>query len=89
MDGNSTMSVTRTHEACILGRIPLLVTLGVVIGYGAFQALTGFRLSKAEGKIEEMQEDVVDIKVTLGEIKYVRQALDRIEASVGRTERKP
>jgi hypothetical protein len=83
------MNATRAHEACIFGRIPILVTLGVVIGYGAFQALTGFRIGAAETKIENMQRDVVDMKVALGKLDYVKQALDRIEASVGRAERKP
>ena len=72
------------HGQCLVGRIPFLVTLGIIIGIYALATLTTYRVGACETRLDRSEGRIEAVQAATADMPWIKAALIRIEAKVDR-----
>ena len=73
---------TSTAKPCPWCRVPLLTVIGVLVVYGSAWAVDHWRVNATEARLDVCEHDLIETRLALAEMKYIRAAVERIEAKL-------
>ena len=71
-----------TAKPCPWCRVPLLTVIGVLVVYGSAWAVDHWRVNADDARLDVCEHDLIETRLALAEMKYIRAAVERIEAKL-------
>lgn len=69
-------------KPCPWCRVPLLTVIGVLVVYGSAWAVDHWRVNADEARLDACEHDLIETRLALAEMKYIRATVERIETKL-------
>ena len=71
-------------KKCWFCTVPIVVVVGVLIGFAASAAVSQWRIGQIEEKLVNQESHIERLRETSAEVKAMRRVLDRVETKLDR-----